>query len=73
MSAINPLVGGATHNVATAPDTDSTETVVPEAVVNTDGTEYVIAAIVLGALGVLILFRLAGFQAVIAASAKLGG
>lgn len=33
-----------------------------------DGTEWAVATLVVAALGVLILFRMAGFQAVIAAS-----
>ena len=74
MGAINDLVGGhfATTAVpiATADNPNATE--VPVNVVP-DGTEWAVAVLVLGALGVIILFRMAGFQAVIAASAKVGG
>lgn len=37
-----------------------------------DGTEWIIALLVLGALGVIVLFRMAGFQGVIAAKASVG-
>ena len=65
---INSLVGsfdariadGATDN-ATALSGSAPRNVV------TDGTEFVVAAFVIGALALLILFRIGGLQAVIAA------
>jgi len=65
---INSLVGSFDARVADGA-TDSATRVgggSPSNVV-TDGTEYVVAAFVIGALAILILFRIGGLQAVIAA------
>jgi hypothetical protein len=66
---VNSLVGsfdariadGATDNATALRGNFDSDNVV------TDGTEFVVGAFVIGALVVLILFRLGGLQAVIAA------
>lgn len=70
MAAVNGLVGGGMAYVDSAPDTDATEVLAPLA--TPEGVEWAVALLVLGALAFIILFRMAGFTAVIAASAKVG-
>lgn len=74
MGAVNPLIGTSfpTYEEVDEPNPAATDVLAMTAD-DSDGTEWIVAALVLGALGVLILFRAAGFQAVIAASAKVGG
>lgn len=72
---MNPLIGGFATPLR-AVESDAEE--IPETVTaDVDGnildrTEYVVAAFVLAALGVLIVARLAGFQAVLATRVSVG-
>ena len=76
MADYNPMIGGP------APIDDVPEggaAVVPlnaEAVTEprgTDRTEFMVAALLLGALAILVLMRVAGFQAVVATRVGIGG
>lgn len=63
MAVSNSLIGARVYSAG-----DRVTTPQPGPRVAPDGTEWAVATLVVAALGVLVLFRLAGFQAVIAAS-----
>lgn len=70
MEGVNGLIGAPAVRVVEepAPGEIATAAVAPDV---GERTEVVVAALVLGALALLILFRVAGFQAVVATSGKL--
>lgn len=73
MEGWNPLIGGP----APQPDVDDAGPAAPmadtDAVIDGDRTEYVVATFVIVAVALLILIRLAGFQAVLATRVGVGG
>lgn len=74
MSAVNGLVGANVPPLRSVANEEATDVLeITESDGFFDGTEWVVAFLVLGALGVIILFRAAGFQGMIAAKASLGG
>lgn len=70
MEGVNGLIGAPAVRVVEEPAPSEIATAAV-AVDDGDRTEYVVAVFVLGALALLILFRVAGFQAVVATSGKL--
>lgn len=66
MTLSNPLIGSRSVAVDRGPVGEVARPTTVAA--SSDGTEWAVALVVLAALGVLVLFRIAGFQAVIAAS-----
>lgn len=76
MSDVNFLVGGPAPVPAgsrtVTPVTDEQAAVTARSA-RDDRTEYVVAGLVLGALALLILFRISGFNAVIATRVAVGG
>lgn len=77
MGDVNFLVGGpapvSSGSRTVAPVTDEAAAAVTARSARDDRTEYVVAALVLGALTLLILFRVAGLNAVIATRVAVGG
>lgn len=64
MPGSNPLVGGAMPDFEPETNLSATQEVGGGGF-SRNGSEFLVVAIVLGAVGMLILFRVAGFQAVI--------
>lgn len=77
MEGVNTLVGGRVRPVSVSPRVEgSVPSVAQEAVTSVDDgvrTEVAVAIIVLIALGILVLFNVAGFRAVIGVRASVGG
>jgi acid phosphatase family membrane protein YuiD len=73
----NSLVGGVVRNVTISPQAEgSAPSAHAEAVTAVDDgvrTEIAVAIIVLVALGILVMFNVAGFRAVIGMRASVGG
>lgn len=77
MEGVNTLVGGRVRPVSVSPAVEgSVPSVAQEGVTSVDDgvrTEVAVAIIVLIALGILVLFNVAGFRAVIGVRASVGG
>lgn len=73
MEGVNGLVGGAVPLRVASPEGSAPQPETAVVVNRDERTEYIVAAFVLTALGLLVLFRVAGFNAVIATKVSVGG